>query len=67
MIEQIEYVLEIIALNVGNFLEFTRRDFDAFFAIYLVILGITVLISILMLFNQIVKWIQGDKDGIRQR
>jgi len=67
MVEQIENILEIIAFNLGNFIEFTRRDFDAFFAIYLVILGVVVLISVLMLLNQILKWIKGEKDGLRQR
>ena len=65
--EVLNSILQVIGSGISQFIEFSQRDFDAFFAIYLVILGIIVLVSILMLFNQIVKWIRGEKDGIRQR
>jgi hypothetical protein len=65
MAENIEYILGIISYNIANFIEFTRRDFDAFLVIYLVILVIAVVVGILMLIGEIIK--KGDRCEFKQR
>jgi hypothetical protein len=65
--EGLNSILQTIGNGIRQFVEFSQRDFDAFFAIFMFIIVIVVLVSVLILANEVYKWIKGDKDGIGER
>lgn len=67
MAESIKEILEIIVYNVEQFIEFTHRDFDVFFVVYLIICAVAVIVVFLMLLNDIDKWIRRDRNAAKQR
>lgn len=67
MAENIKEILGIIIYNVEKFIEFTHRDFTAFFVIYLIICAVAVIVVFLMLLNDIDKWIRRDRNATKQR
>jgi hypothetical protein len=65
--EVINNVVQFVEESINGFIEFTHNDADAFIVILMVILGALVLVSLLMLLNELDKWIRGERHEFKQR
>ncbi len=63
MLTQISNFIGMVINGIENFVQFTKDEFDVFFVLFLVFAGVVLLIMILMVADDIYKWIKGDKNN----